>query len=511
MEKMYSIRPQVRSAGDTILNHSFRVYMSLSDMNSEGLNQGDYISITSETTGFSGVGIAWRSVENEGSANKSKGTTFVRVSEFLRNLYSFELKDKFSISKWKGKLQETDSITISRILQDEVDQKTASFAPGVPLFQIQSLLCSFEGIAVGGTFELAPYRAGKRGKPQEFRVEKIEPPRRDRGIMQPYVFDGTGEVKFGGKNNEREQSIDFKAVEPEFSGIVGHDNMFKLLKLNLNEAQPDPILIVGATGTGKSIILSRIKQASWGKVLSIRSSMLVSSKLVASLNQFCAEAASNQPALLLVDDLDELAPKHERSILVDELCQLINRPENCHIQVVATAKRRVDIHQQFRHLFHLTFDLHLPTADDRLAILKQLIPSGFTVADSILQYVVDRTHAFTGADLKTLWKETKQAIIQRQMMIQPATITRKRADQSFEKGLSSLFIEGQVLQQDFDLARSKVHASAMNEIYIDVPKISWLDIGGSDRLKAELQQISTLTTRVRIFLFSYIVKRLTFS
>jgi hypothetical protein len=124
--KKYSLRPQARSIGDSALTGAFRAFMAPADMQSEGLTQGDYISIKSETTGHSGIAIVWRATDNIGSGYKSQGSPVLRVTEFLRGTCSFELKDRYFITKWIGELQHIESIAVANVTNEGDSRQRAT-------------------------------------------------------------------------------------------------------------------------------------------------------------------------------------------------------------------------------------------------------------------------------------------------------------------------------------------------------------------------------------------------
>jgi hypothetical protein len=122
-DRKYSLRPQARPVGDSTLESGFRVYMTPQDMQTEGLAQGDRITLRSESTGVGGVAIVSRATDNIGS--KKDGTPIIRISEWLRGSYSFELKDKYFIKRWTGVLQRISTITVTNLTpEDESNHKT---------------------------------------------------------------------------------------------------------------------------------------------------------------------------------------------------------------------------------------------------------------------------------------------------------------------------------------------------------------------------------------------------
>ena len=126
--RKFSLRPQARPVGDCTLEGGHRVFMSPADMALEGLQQGDLIRIRSESTDLTGVAIVWRATDNIGSGHKSQGNPVIRISEWLRGCYAFELKDKYFVQKWNGNLLHIDSITLTNVTSNDGDK-----GPKVPV------------------------------------------------------------------------------------------------------------------------------------------------------------------------------------------------------------------------------------------------------------------------------------------------------------------------------------------------------------------------------------------
>jgi hypothetical protein len=140
-QKKYSLRPYSRAVGDSILDGAFRVFMSTEDMLSEDLKQGDFISIKSEAAGISGIGIVWRATDNIGSGHKSQRSPVIRVSEFLRSHYSFQLQDKFYIAKWTGELQQIESMEVVAVTADGDARQKSNLGHEDTYFWAQHSLC----------------------------------------------------------------------------------------------------------------------------------------------------------------------------------------------------------------------------------------------------------------------------------------------------------------------------------------------------------------------------------
>jgi hypothetical protein len=140
--RKYSLRPYSRPEGDSTLDGAFRIFMTVEDMLSEGLKQGDFISIKSESTNLSGIGIVWRATDNIGSG-KSQRAPVIRVSEVLRSHYSFQLQDRFFVAGWTGSFQRIDSIEVAAISADGDSRQSFSSSHEATYFWAQYSLGLF--------------------------------------------------------------------------------------------------------------------------------------------------------------------------------------------------------------------------------------------------------------------------------------------------------------------------------------------------------------------------------
>ena len=79
--------------------------------------------------------------------------------------------------------------------------------------------------------------------------------------------------------------------------------------------------------------------------------------------------------------------------------------------------------------------------------------------------IADLSHGFVGSDLNLLCKE---AFIY-----------------SIDK-LTCTSVPPMVTISDFQTSLSKIRPSAMREVFVEVPKVKWTDIGGQDMTKQKL-------------------------
>ena len=98
--------------------------------------------------------------------------------------------------------------------------------------------------------------------------------------------------------------------------------------------------------------------------------------------------------------------------------------------------------------------------------------------DGMLNEIASITHGFVGADLEALAKEAAINVLRKVL-----------PDMKLEgeEPMSQKFLEKLIIHhQDFVDALKVVRPSAMREIFVETPNVSWNDVGGLDKIKEEL-------------------------
>ena len=98
--------------------------------------------------------------------------------------------------------------------------------------------------------------------------------------------------------------------------------------------------------------------------------------------------------------------------------------------------------------------------------------------DVNIEKYADTTHGFVGADIALLVKEAAMRALRR-------VIPQIKADEEIP---AEILDDLKVTASDFDEARKNVEPSAMREVLVEVPDITWNDVGGLDDVKKDLQE-----------------------
>ncbi|KAK5635476.1 hypothetical protein RRF57_011188 [Xylaria bambusicola] len=237
------------------------------------------------------------------------------------------------------------------------------------------------------------------------------------------------------------------------------------------------IVIDGTHGTGKTMLLDHIAATRWGRVVRITED----DKPSAIRTIFETSMEQRGATIILIDDILTLIgknntnrPGYMKAIKtgLDELAKKAladNRRPN--VLVVATCLdylEEIPYELQRPGRFWQHVSLTTPDAPGRAEILRSMKPP-FS-AEKYEKYIsdlVDRTHAYTGGDLRNLLAKAMQA-------------RRKRVAPQLDLPLE---------WEDVVKIFSEVRPSAMRDINLKPPTIHWSDIGGYEDVKLALQDV----------------------
>ncbi|XP_046962410.1 ATPase family protein 2 homolog [Vanessa cardui] len=193
----------------------------------------------------------------------------------------------------------------------------------------------------------------------------------------------------------------------------------------------------------------------------------------ATMKDLFAKAVSNEPCIILVDEIETICPRRssgsteqERRVtsafvsLLDNLHQ-----ETSKVFILATTRKPESIDPMLRRFGRLDREIEIPIPDkirrkEILYALLQNLPNKIPSYD--IAAISDLAHGYVAADLVNLCTQASMKCI-------------KRSGDILEK-------------EDLVSALTIVRPSAMRELLIEVPNVRWTDIGGQDDLKLKLRQ-----------------------
>jgi transitional endoplasmic reticulum ATPase len=266
-----------------------------------------------------------------------------------------------------------------------------------------------------------------------------------------------------------------------------HPELFKRLGVEA----PKGVLLHGPPGTGKTLLARAVANETNANFYSIGGPEIMSKYYGESeekLRNVFEQAEKNAPSIIFIDEIDSIAPKREEVSgeverrIVAQLLSLMDGLKSRGKVVVIGATNRVNaIDPALRRpgRFDRELEIGVPDREGRLEIL-QIHTRGMPLAEDVnLEKLADISHGFVGADLQSLSKEAGMRSLRR---ILP------KIDLSSESIPSDTLRKIIVTMNDFMDVIKEMEPSAMREVFVEVPDISWNDIGGLESIKQEMQE-----------------------
>ncbi|CAG0914015.1 unnamed protein product [Notodromas monacha] len=267
-----------------------------------------------------------------------------------------------------------------------------------------------------------------------------------------------------------------------------HPSLFKAIGVK----PPRGILLYGPPGTGKTLIARAVANETGAFFILINGPEIMS-KLAgeseSNLRKAFEEAEKNPPAIIFIDELDAIAPKRdkthgevERRIVSQLLTLMDGLKQRSHVIVMAATNRPNSIDAALRRFgrFDREVDIGIPDATGRLEVLR-IHTKNMKLGDDVdLEMIAAETHGYVGADLAALCSEAALQQIREKM-----DLIDLEDEQIDAEVLNSLAVS----MENFRFAMGKSSPSALRETVVEVPNVTWTDIGGLDSVKRELQEL----------------------
>ena len=263
-----------------------------------------------------------------------------------------------------------------------------------------------------------------------------------------------------------------------------HPEVFQKLGIE----PPKGVLLYGPPGTGKTLIAKAVANESGANFFSIAGPEIMSKYYGESeqrLREIFDDAQKAAPSIIFIDEIDSIAPKRgevtgevERRVVAQLLAMMDGLKERGAVVVIGATNREEAIDPALRRpgRFDREIEIGVPDRSDRIEIL-QIHVQNMPLADDInLESLEDRMHGFVGADVNALCKEAAMRALRRYM-----------PDLTTEDEIPPGIIEQmQVRREDFEEALKEIEPSSMREVLVELPAVSWSDLGGLGSLKQEL-------------------------
>jgi len=258
----------------------------------------------------------------------------------------------------------------------------------------------------------------------------------------------------------------------------------------LNIEPPKGVLFYGPSGTGKTLMAKAVSQESNAYFISINGPEIMSKFYGASegrLREIFDDAEKNAPSIIFIDEIDSIAPKRsdtsgevERRVVSQLLSLMDGLQSRGHIIVVGATNRINALDEALRRpgRFDREIEFGVPTVKGRKEIF-QIHTRGMPLEEDVnLNQYSEITHGFAGADIMAVCREAALFSLRR-------ILPKINLDEPIP---GEIIQELRISDKDFVQAINMVEPSAMREIMIDIPDISWEDVGGLEEIKSELRE-----------------------
>merc|ERR1719194_28944 len=267
-----------------------------------------------------------------------------------------------------------------------------------------------------------------------------------------------------------------------------HPTLFKTIGVK----PPKGILLYGPPGSGKTLIARAVANET-GAFFFLINGPEIMSKLAgeseSNLRKAFEEAEKNSPAIIFIDEIDSIAPKREKTQgeverrIVSQLLTLMDGLKaRAHVVVIGATNRPNTIDAALRRFgrFDREVDIGVPDENGRLEVLR-IKTKNMKLGDDVdLEQISKETHSYVGADLAQLCTEAAMQTIREKM-----DVIDLDDDEIDAEILDSMAVS----QEHFRTALGTSNPSALRETVVEVPNVSWDDIGGLEGVKRELQEV----------------------
>ncbi|MBT7706730.1 CDC48 family AAA ATPase [archaeon] len=255
---------------------------------------------------------------------------------------------------------------------------------------------------------------------------------------------------------------------------------------------PRGVLLYGPPGTGKTLLARAVANESEANFIVINGPEIMSKFYGDSekkIREIFDDAQKNSPSIIFIDEIDAIAPKRdeshgevERRVVSQLLTMMDGLASRGRVVVIGATNIPNSIDPALRRpgRFDREVEIKVPDKEGRLSVLKIHTRGMPLTKDVDLDSLARRTHGFVGADLESLAKEAAMSVLRENI--------HKFNLEEDEEVSNDILNELVISASSFEDALKVVRPSAMREVLVETPNVSWTDVGGLDGVKQDLAE-----------------------
>ena len=453
----------------------FRIYLSANSLASLGLEAGNICAIQ-QGPSPAVYALAWLT-----STGDKINDDVVRISPFLRSKFGLKHDEPVSITPAtqslghveRVKLRETDSR--GKLLQSTIE------TPAHELYwvgAVRAWLCEAEVFPSPLLMEDVKYCGEKRSF-----LLQIDLTDSINSTLHKFSSKTTFELL---KLEDKHATTAFQVPNRKIGGL--HQQIEKIdrilpwydhgLQVDHSMATPpqlEGLVVLGAPGSGKSLLLKSIGDVPWLRVFHVQDLLMQSksSNRPETLESIVRAALDKQPSVLLIDDLQTLFPnpngEEQTTQKHLQVRKALEKTRGTLVLLAAATRDASRVDYTIMDFFSQVIRIHPPSPQERREILKLSIGLPKEADSNVLDQLGDETHGYSARDLVHL-------------------IGACLCHCGPQRVASAPSLHLALEWSDAKAAMEDVRPSIMSGVSIEKPHVQWIKVGGSTDVRDNLEK-----------------------